>query len=200
MLTEQVRAGILGEFYEEAVGRVSETARRFVEDKLLLASGQRDSVALEVAHEAGVDDAQIETLVAERLVRREERGGVVRLELTHDVLTDVVRASRDQRREREARERAEREREQAQREAQEAERRLRKSRWFAIAMAVLALVAIALLGLTVDAYYWAKNNFLPPDSMLTLQRFRMGYAPVPDLVAGHPAGVVRDGGAGQTVR
>lgn len=174
MLTEQVRAGILGEFYEEAVGRVSATTRRLVEDKLLLASGQRDSVALEVAHEAGVDDAQIDMLVDERLVRREERGGIVRLELTHDVLTDVVRASRDQRREREARE-------QAQHAAQEAERRLRRSRWIAIVMTVLALVSIGLLGLTVDAYYWAKNNFLPPDSMLTLQRFRLGYAPLPAL-------------------
>ncbi|PXW88905.1 formylglycine-generating enzyme required for sulfatase activity [Nitrosomonas sp. Nm84] len=174
MLTEQVRAGILGDFYEEAIGRVSKTTRRFVEDKLLLASGQRDSVALEVAHEAGVDDAQIDTLVDERLVRREERGGIVRLELTHDVLTDVVRASRDQRREREARE-------QAQQLAQETEKRLRKSRRFAFAMAVLALVAIGLLGLIADAYYWAKNNFLPPDSMLTLQRFRLGYAPLPDL-------------------
>src|SRR5690606_16781685 len=38
-----------------------------------------------------------------------------------------------------------------------------------------------LLGLIVDAYYWAKNNFLPPDSMITLQRFRLGYAPLPDL-------------------
>ncbi len=163
MLTEQVRAGILGEFYEAAVGHVSATARRFVEDKLLLASGQRDSVALEVAHEAGIDDAQIDMLVDERLVRREERGGIVRLELTHDVLTDVVRASR------------------AQRAAQEAEKRLRKSRRFAFVMTVLALVSIGLLGLTVDAYYWAKNNFLPPDSMLTLQRFRLGYAPLPDL-------------------
>lgn len=101
----------------------------------MLASGQRDSVALEVAHESGVDDAQIDMLVDERLVRREERGGIVRLELTHDVLTDVVRASRDQRREREARE-------QAQQAAQEAEKRLRKSRRLAIAMTVLALVSI----------------------------------------------------------
>lgn len=164
MLTKEVRTRILNEFYEAAIGRVTATARRFVEDKLLLASGQRDSVALEVAHESGIDDAQIDMLVDERLVRREERGGIVRLELTHDVLTDVVRASR------------------AQRAAQEAERRLRKSRRFAFAMAVLALVSIGLLVLIVDAYYWAKNNFLPPDSMLTLQRFRLGYAPpFPDL-------------------
>lgn len=178
MLTGEKRATILGRFYGRSIGRISETVRatvrRFVEDRLLLASGQRDSVALEVAHEAGVDDAQIDLLVDERLLRREERGGVVRLELSHDALIDVVRDSRDRRREREARRKA-------RQAAQEAERRLRKSRRFAFAMAVLALVSIGLLGLTADAYYWAKNNFLPPDSMLTLQRFRLGYAPLPDL-------------------
>ena len=166
MLTKEVRTRILSEFYEAVIGRVTAIARCFVEDKLLLASGQRDSVALEVAHEAGIDDAQIDMLVDERLVRREERGGIVRLELTHDVLTDVVRASRDQRREREARE--------------QAEKRLRKSRWLAIAMTVLTLFSIGLLGF-VDAYYWTKINDLPPDSMLTLQRFRLGYKPLPDL-------------------
>ena len=143
MLTEQVRAVILGEYYEEAVGRVSALARHFVEDKLLLASGQRDSVALEVARDAGVDDAEIEALVAERLVRREERGGVVRLELTHDVLTDVVRASRDQRQEREVHEQAERELE-AKAEQSKAEvqaRYTRRMRVFAVFAGILAVVA-----------------------------------------------------------
>ncbi len=192
LLTEQVRAGILREFYEEAVGRVAATARRFVEDKLLLASGQRDSVSLEVAHQAGFDDAQIETLVAERLVRREERGGVVRLELTHDVLTDVVRASRDQRREREARE-------QAQRAAQEAERRLRRSRKFAIAMAVLALVAIGLLAFFAEGLYWATKHSYPLQALTArwAHKLKLGEAiPMPQLVK-VPAGSFEMGESGR---
>ena len=95
--------------------------------------------------------------------------------------------SRDRRREREAREQAERESAQARQAALVAQRRLRRSRQFARAMAVLALVAIVLLGLTVDAYRWATHNILPPDSMVTLQQLRLGYAPVPEMVA-IPAG------------
>ena len=195
MLTEQVRVGILSEFYEEAIGRVSATARRFVEDKLLLASGQRDSVALEVAHEAEVDDVQIEALVDERLVRREERGGIVRLELTHDVLTDVVRASRDQRREREARV-------QAQQAAQEAERRLRRSRWLAFFLAVLAFVAIGLLVFFAEGLYWAsKHNY--PLQALTIRwahKLKLGEAiPMPKLIK-VPAGSFAMGRSGSNKR
>ena len=42
-------------------------------------------------------DESIDRLVERRLVRREDRGGVQRLELTHDLLCGVVRASRDRR-------------------------------------------------------------------------------------------------------
>ena len=185
LLTEQVRAGILGEFYEAAIGRVSATARQFVEDKLLLASGQRDSVAIEVAHDAGVDDAEIEALVAERLVRREERGGIVRLELTHDVLTDVVRASRDQRRERLAREQAERAALKAARDAQEAQRRLRRSRRFGIAMATLALVAVGVLAVLGEALYLGDDapfSAAGRDGALGLQAIGTSMIPMPELV------------------
>lgn len=178
MLTEQVRAGILGEFYEEAIGRVSATARCFVEDKLLLASGQRDSVALEVAHEAGIDDAQIDMLVDERLVRREERGGIVRLELTHDVLTDVVRASRDQRREREARERA-------QQAAQEAEKRLRRSRRLAFVMSILTFVTVGALAMIAEGLLWADKHNYPLQALTLRWTYKLGIGeplPLPKLV------------------
>lgn len=174
MITEQVRAGILSDFYEEAVGHVSATARRFVEDKLLLASGQRDSVALEVAHEAGVDDAQIDTLVDERLLRREERGGVVRLELTHDVLTEVVRASRDQRREREARE-----------QALKAEQRMRKSRNWAFVMSGLVLVAAGALAVIVEGLYWANKHQYPLQALTLRWEYKLKIGeplPLPKLV------------------
>ena len=199
MLTEEERARILREFYEDAIGRVSATARQFVEEKLLLASGQRDSVALQVAYEAGVDDAEIETLVAERLVRREERGGVVRLELTHDVLTDVVRTSRDQRREREKREQAERERAQAQREAEEAKRRARRSRSFAIAMFLLALVAVALLAFFAEGLYWATTHRYPLQALTARWKHDLAVGkrmPMPELVKA-PAGSFEMGERGR---
>lgn len=194
MLTEQVRAGILGEFYEAAIGRVTAIARCFVEDKLLLASGQRDSVALEVAHEAGIDDTQIDMLVDERLVRREERGGIVRLELTHDVLTEVVRASRDQRYEREARE-------QAQQTAQEAERRLRRSRRLAIVMSALVLVTAGALAIIVEGLYWANKHHYPLQALTLRWTYKLGIGeplPLPKLVK-IPDGSFAMGKAGETI-
>ncbi|OQW42186.1 MAG: hypothetical protein A4S08_01955 [Proteobacteria bacterium SG_bin4] len=191
MLTDQVRADILRDFYDRAVGSVSAAVRNFVEDKLLLTSGQRDSVALEVAREAGIGDEQIDTLVDERLLRREERGGVVRLELTHDVLTEVVRASRDQRREREARE-------QAQQAAQEAEKRLRKSRRFVVFMVVLVLVTVGTLAVIVEGLYWANKHHYPLQALMLRWTYKLGIGetlPRPKLVE-IPVGSVERGDDG----
>jgi hypothetical protein len=65
---------------------------------LLTVSGFRDSIALENAlNLPGVTGDCVQQLVERRLLRREDRGRVQRLELTHDLLTGVVRASRDRR-------------------------------------------------------------------------------------------------------
>jgi hypothetical protein len=75
-------------------------------------AGYRDIRALETAiviremenarADSGVMEAAIQTLVDRRILRREERGGLVRIELIHDVLAVVAKASRDARREAEA--------------------------------------------------------------------------------------------------
>jgi hypothetical protein len=77
--------------------------RAFVEDHLLTKSGFRDNLALETALEfPGVTRPLIDTLVSRRLLRIEDRLGVQRVELTHDVLAEVIRASRDTRQQRRA--------------------------------------------------------------------------------------------------
>jgi len=92
------RREILTDFYERSVGDLPEPIRRFVEDKLLTKSGFRDNLSLETAlEEPGVTRPLIDTLVSRRLLRIEDRLGSQRVELTHDVLADVVRASRDAR-------------------------------------------------------------------------------------------------------
>ena len=148
-LLEGDRTAILAEFYERGVADVPPAVRCFVEERLLTASGFRDSVALESALGVpGVEREAVDRLVARRLLRIEERGGVARLELTHDVLTGVVQASRDARREHEARDAAE----AARREAEERERvahaKLRRSRIASAVLAALFLVT-ALLGVMV---------------------------------------------------
>ena len=56
---------------------------------------------------AGIVLAAIDLLVSRRLLTAEERDGLQRLEITHDVLADLVVRSRDERRERERARRAE---------------------------------------------------------------------------------------------
>jgi len=95
------RREILTDFYERSVADLPEPMRRFVEDKLLTKSGFRDNLALETAlEEPGVTKPLIDTLVSRRLLRLEDRLGTQRVELTHDVLAEVIRASRDARQQR----------------------------------------------------------------------------------------------------
>jgi tetratricopeptide (TPR) repeat protein len=91
---------IIAQFYSQGFAGLDVRVRYFVEDRLLTAAGYRDSCALENAlTEPGVSEEAIQTLVDRRILRREERGGLVRLELIHDVLAIVAKASRDARRE-----------------------------------------------------------------------------------------------------
>ncbi|MEO6929947.1 MAG: hypothetical protein ABI190_12355, partial [Casimicrobiaceae bacterium] len=140
------RDTILTQFYERALADQPPAVRRFVEDELLTESGFRESLAEERVQKAfmavGTPQA-LATLVDRRLLRVEERLDRRRVELTHDVLCSVVRASRDLRHERDARDEAERslaeqrERERATRKA------LVRARQVASVCAVLAIAALA---------------------------------------------------------
>jgi WD40 repeat protein len=143
---------ILDNFYKRSLDGLDPGVQTFVEDDLILPdSPERNFVAEEVAlRKLGVTPAAIETLIDRRLLRRDERDGPARLELTHDVLIDPVRRSRDARRVREeeaqritaAREEAERAR-QAAEEAFERQRRHRQ-RVFATVLSLLLLAALGL--------------------------------------------------------
>jgi len=96
------RDTILQTFYERSLADQSAAVRNFIEDELLTESGHRENVALDRAQKrlasAGADPAALDILVNRRLLRIEERLDVRRIELTHDVLCGVVRASREVRR------------------------------------------------------------------------------------------------------
>jgi len=138
---------ILAEFYERALADQPAALCHYIEDQLLTESGYRESIAEESVRKAfagmGAKPDALPTLVDRRLLRIEERLDVRRVELTHDVLCSVVRASRDLRHEREARDAAEhklaeqRARERATRKA------LVRARQIAAVCAVLAIGAIA---------------------------------------------------------
>ena len=127
---------ILHRFYTECFQSLPDResapqVQKFVEDDLLTPTGYRNMAELVRAQHrlanSGVPDpsAAIQQLIDERLLRVTERrqDKTKWLELTHDVLCDVVKESRHEREVREAKEREEREEsERAARRLEEAER------------------------------------------------------------------------------
>jgi tetratricopeptide (TPR) repeat protein len=145
----QGRSGhILEKFYANAFATHPVAVRQFVEDRLLSDAGYRQAVTLDTAEaelvRAGVSLDQsiqiITDLVERRLLAVEERGGIRRIELTHDVLAPVALASRI----------ARREREEAERVASRQRERLRKQRRIVMAVATVLLCGCA--GLLLYSY------------------------------------------------
>jgi hypothetical protein len=151
-------ASILSNFYQRALSDQPAAVRRIIEDQLLTASGFRENIAEErlVSSLAAVGAAPdtLAVLVNRRLLRIEERLDVRRVELTHDVLCGVVKASRDQRHERETREATERvlaEQGARERAARQALVRARQVASMCALLAIGALIA-ALLA------YWSTQR------------------------------------------
>jgi tetratricopeptide (TPR) repeat protein len=138
---------ILGNFYERSLADQPVAVRRTIEDELLTDSGFRENVAEETLvkrfEAAGAAPGALATLVNRRLLRIEERLDVRRVELTHDVICGVVKASRDQRHEREARETAERVLEEQRERARAARHALRRARAIATGCILLAVLALS---------------------------------------------------------
>lgn len=136
------RREILTDFYERSVADLPAAMREYVEDHLLTKSGFRDNVALETVLETpGVTRELVDTLVARRLLRIEDRLGVQRVELTHDVLAEVIRASRDARRERAAIEESNRQLEEQRAHVAATRRALVRARLVAVVAIVIMLFA-----------------------------------------------------------
>jgi len=142
-LLEGADREILSGFYERAMAGLDPRVRAFVEDELITDRGFRDSHALEDAQVLpGVTFEALDALIRRRLLRVDERQSVRRLELTHDVLTRVVKESRDSRRAREA-EAAAKVRERA---ALEQQRRNRRNAMLVLAGAFTVIVLAGLAG------------------------------------------------------
>lgn len=136
------RDEIIEGFYERCLGDQLEAFRAFVEDRLLSDSGYRESITLDSARralsDAGVPAGALDELVRRRLLRTEERLGIRRVEIIHDVLTPVIRRSRDTRRLRQAETAAAAREAELHRERQ----RVRRAYWLSGAMALLVVITI----------------------------------------------------------
>ncbi|MGA7783445.1 MAG: hypothetical protein WB997_02265, partial [Candidatus Acidiferrales bacterium] len=145
------REGIIRSFYERAFDGVDPRVRNWVEDELLTASGYRDRAALEDALRQGLPEADFDQLVNHRILHREERSGVVWLELTHDLLTDPASESRSLREQRRQAEAAKKQAEDAKKQKEKYEHDLRKSRLVTAIFGVLLIGTAALLYFAVVA-------------------------------------------------
>ena len=157
---------ILDEFYSRCFEFLPEEKRQiaqaFVEDRLLTPAGHRGTVALESAESElealEVGREALQQLVSHRLLQFDERHGLQRVELAHDILTTVVGRHRDRRRELQA---VEQQRRQEQRELAEARERegaalsqvkhLRRTRF------TFAAVGLLFAGLCVCSLWFAAN-------------------------------------------
>ncbi len=144
-------ADILDDFYERSFKGLPPRARVFVEDRLLTASGFRNTAPLEDAVSAGVDQATISALVERRLIRVEQRLGIPHLELTHDLLAKVVQTNRKARQERERRIAAEQE------QAEQA-RSLGRARRMQLVLGFAVLLSLAFAGVAVYEAWSASRS------------------------------------------
>ncbi len=170
-LVEDAKRDILSNYYASCVGDLPPRVARFIESQLITEKGFRNSFAREDAVPSMLTDDELDQLIGSRLVRLEERYGAQRIELTHDVLTGVVREHRD-------RQRAEDEKaalaarmdednralvEAAAERAAELDREKRvgrRLRWLSAALAVVCVGAIVLAVVAVKANTTAHERLL----------------------------------------
>jgi tetratricopeptide (TPR) repeat protein len=148
------REEIIRSFYERAFDGVDPRVRNWVEDELLTDSGYRDRAALEDATRQGLPEADFDQLVNHRILHREERSGVVWLELTHDLLSDPASESRSLREQRRQAEAAKKQADEAKKQKEKYERDLRKSRL------VTAVFGVLLIGTAAALYFAVVGNRL----------------------------------------
>lgn len=92
---------ILVDFYERAFKEIPDDVRQFIEDKLLTVTGARNLFPLDDALTyPEVTPERIGTLIDRRLIRKVPSTSTVWIELTHDIIADVARASKRHRDER----------------------------------------------------------------------------------------------------
>ena len=159
---------ILEKFYSDGFVSHPASVRTFVEERLLSEAGYRQSVTLDTAEaelvRTGLTEqnasAAIADLVERRLLTVEERGGVRRVELTHDVLAPVAAASRLQRREREV----------AAELGRRQQQRLRRQRRIALIGAVVLLLGCAVL----VAYGWRARQAIRYRELVDTGTFLLG--------------------------
>jgi tetratricopeptide (TPR) repeat protein len=148
--------------------RALQRAKKLIEDRLITPDGYRENISYEsIAKDLLLDSngepispatakMVLDGLVERRLLTVEERLGVRRVELTHDILTRIVKSSRDKRHEEESQTRLRALKEKAEFEKAKIIKERNKLRALAI-MSCLAIMAIGAATMAFSWYRQAKN-------------------------------------------
>lgn len=149
--------------------RALQRAKTLIEDRLITPDGYRENISYEsIAKDLLLDSngepispatakMVLDGLVERRLLTVEERLGVRRVELTHDILTRIVKSSRDKRHEDESQERLRALKEKAEFEKAKIIKERNKLKGFAILSSCLAIMAIGAATMAFSWYRQAKN-------------------------------------------
>jgi WD40 repeat protein len=153
-LVENAKRDILSNYYLSCVRDLPPRVAEFIESELITEKGFRDSYAREDAVPSRLSEAELTQLISSRLLRLEEYHGAQRIELTHDVLTGVVREHRDRRR-------AEEEKsalaQAAERHAAELDNERKASRGLRKQRAALALLCVVAVVAAIMAVVYAHS-------------------------------------------
>ncbi len=158
-LVESAKSGILSNFYASCVGDLPQVAM-FIEDQLISEKGFRNNYPREDAVPSVLSNDELDRLVGARLLRIVDYYGAQRIELTHDVLTTVVREHRDQRRAEELQARAkqaEAEQRRQRAELQASMRSAAKLRRLSWILGALLVVVVVLAGIALSASRTAEK-------------------------------------------
>jgi len=149
--------------------RALQRAKTLIEDRLITPDGYRENISYEsIAKDLLLDSngepispatakMVLDGLVERRLLTVEERLGVRRVELTHDILTRIVKSSRDKRHEDESQERLRALKQKAEFEKAKIIKERNKLKGFAILSSCLAIMAIGAATMAFSWYRQAKN-------------------------------------------
>nr|WP_320194230.1 tetratricopeptide repeat protein [uncultured Desulfobacter sp.] len=134
---------ILHQFYKKCIQDMPEQTRRFIEDELISEGGFRNTYPRKDAADRGViSDKHLQHLVDSRLLRIESRMGSDRIELVHDLLTGVIRKSRNQYRiDQEIQQRKAAE-DELKRQIKEEQQRARRRMYLAVGMGFVSLLCL----------------------------------------------------------
>jgi formylglycine-generating enzyme required for sulfatase activity len=138
---------IISDYYAKSVDDLPVRVQRFIENELITERGFRKPCDVDDARTVhGVTDQELRLLVDRRVLRIEAQRGTERVELTHDLLTRVVREHRD-----------------LQRERARIRRQRRQFRNIAIIAVIVAAIGVAWLkqDALLDRYFWYRDMRAP---------------------------------------